>query len=140
VNRYAKARDAAEPAIVDALEAVGATVERLNSDARRGVPDLLVGYKGETLLMEVKNPEATRSRRRSNGDVRTGKAGPTELSEGQERWHRTWRGGRPAVVRTPAEALAALNGAPVNWIDAHEQAEDERVARLRSPKNEDAPA
>ncbi len=49
-NRYDAKRDANEPEIVTALEHIGATVKRHNEF------DLLVGYKGRTFLMEVKNP------------------------------------------------------------------------------------
>jgi hypothetical protein len=48
--RYASRRDANEAAIISALEAAGAYVWVI------GLPvDLLVGYKGHTFLVEVKN-------------------------------------------------------------------------------------
>jgi hypothetical protein len=47
-------RDANEPAVVDALEAVGALVERLSG---AGVADLLVCYHYRLLLIEVKNKQ-----------------------------------------------------------------------------------
>jgi hypothetical protein len=48
--RYASRRDANEAAIITALEAAGAYVWVI------GLPvDLLVGYKGHTFLVEVKN-------------------------------------------------------------------------------------
>jgi len=47
---YAKKRDANELEIVRALEAIGATVHRLD------VFDLLVGYRGRSHLIEIKTP------------------------------------------------------------------------------------
>ena len=73
--------------IVAALRAVGASVECLHS-VGGGVPDLLVGSRGVTYLMEVKT--ATGS-----------------LTPDQERWHPAWRG-QVAVVRSVAEAYAVI--------------------------------
>lgn len=92
--RRAAKRDANESAIVAALEAVGATVTRINAG---GVPDLLVGHRGRTYLLEVKAPLGPR-----------GGIGDGHLTDEQEEWWETWRGGRPVIVRTPAEALAAI--------------------------------
>jgi hypothetical protein len=74
--------------IVDALRAAGCSVESL-ADVGRGVPDLLVGVRGETYLLEVKGPR--------------GFATPD-----QRAWWDRWRGRRPIIVRDPAEALAAV--------------------------------
>jgi len=43
--------------IVAALRQAGATVVSL-AEMKHGCPDLLVGYAGETVLMEVKMPKA----------------------------------------------------------------------------------
>jgi hypothetical protein len=108
-----KARDKAEPLIVQALQAIGASVQRLDADTRSGVPDLLVGFRGVNVLLEVKNPEERSSPYRvKSGEVRETTRSATTLKPEQERWHRAWRGLRPLVVRTPQEALAAV-GAPV---------------------------
>ncbi len=48
----ARKRDANEKAIVDALRAFGATIFRLSGE---GVPDLLVGYRGTWMPLEVKS-------------------------------------------------------------------------------------
>ena len=70
--KYAKKRDGNEKAIVEALEALGATVTRLG-DA--GVPDLLVAYRGETLLIEVKDPaQAKKAYRAGAGGGQIGRA------------------------------------------------------------------
>jgi hypothetical protein len=124
---YPKARDKAEAPIVAALRAAGASVELLDSDRKRGIPDLLVGFKGRTLLVEVKNPESTKSEKRNRNGV--GKALPTALSEAQERWHAGWRGRRPVVVRTPAEALAALAA-----VNAPTLTDVVRAATLAAPQ------
>lgn len=47
----AKRRDVAEAPIADALRAVGARVERVSG---RGLPDLLVGFRGRYYALEVK--------------------------------------------------------------------------------------
>jgi len=81
--------DANQREIVEAMRAVGATVEVL-SDVGRGVPDLMVGWRGRTLLMEVK-----RDRRAS-------------LTADQQTWWSKWRGSPPIRVETVDDALEAL--------------------------------
>ena len=83
----ANQRDANEQEIVDALRAAGATVVRLEP-SEPGLPDLLIGFQEETFLQEVKNPRAK-----------------NQLSYGQIRFHRLWRGRPIVVVHTPLEAL-----------------------------------
>jgi hypothetical protein len=99
LNRRAAQRDKNEPEIVAALRAAGATVLHLSI---RDVPDLLVGYLGNNFLLEVKQEG------RRGASI---KAIHAELSEDQAKWHEAWRGRTPVVVRTIAEALAAI-GAP----------------------------
>ncbi len=100
--RYAKARDANEGAIVDALRAVGASVTRL-SDA--GVTDLLVGFRRETYLLEVKLPLGPRG---GMTESRGHEGGRGDLTKAQVEWWSTWRGRAPAIVRDAAEALRAI--------------------------------
>ena len=78
-------RDANESDIIDALRSIGATVQPISET---NVPDLLVGFRGVNLLMEVKIPKG-------------------KLSTGQKSWHDTWEGQR-AVVRSVDEALSVL--------------------------------
>ncbi len=92
MRRAAKV-DRNHPAIVRALQSVGATVKSLAS-VGQGTPDLLVGYRRETFLLEVKDGEAVISRQR--------------LTEDQEEWHRVWRGLPVAIVRDVNEALLAI--------------------------------
>ena len=80
-------RDANEKAIVDALRDVGATVERLSG---KGVPDLLVGFRGRTVLLEVKRQKRGR------------------LTRDQRDWCWKWNGEAPVVVRNENEALAEV--------------------------------
>jgi Holliday junction resolvase len=85
--------DANQEQVVDALRAVGATVQTL-ATVGKGVPDLLVGYQGKTLLLEVKDGRKPPSARK--------------LSEDQLKWHGAWRGGPLAVVDGPDAALRML--------------------------------
>lgn len=105
--RYAAHRDKAEPAIIRALEAVGATVEQLD---KRDVPDLLVGYRGQTFILEVKSPEEVRVCKdvRKDGTLQLRREAAGELTDGQAKWMARWRGKKPVVVRTPEEALRAI--------------------------------
>ena len=79
--------------VVTALRAAGATVQSL-AGVGKGVPDLLVGYKGQTMLMEVKDGFKAPSARL--------------LTEDQIRWHGIWKGGSLAVVDSPDAALRMI--------------------------------
>jgi Holliday junction resolvase len=85
--------DANHEQVVSALRAAGASVQSL-AGVGKGVPDLLVGFQGKTLLMEVKDGKKTASERR--------------LTEDQVRWHGAWRGGPLAVVNGVDAALRML--------------------------------
>ena len=85
--------DANHEQVVSALRAAGASVQSL-AGVGKGVPDLLVGFQGKTLLMEVKDGRKTPSERR--------------LSEDQVRWHGAWRGGPLAIVDGVDAALRML--------------------------------
>lgn len=102
----AKRRDTNEPEIVEALEGAGATVTRLDGD---GVPDLLVGFRGRSFLIEVKLPLGPRggksARRESEG-------GRGDLTKAQVTWWDAWTGEPAVVVRSPAEALAVIGASP----------------------------
>lgn len=82
--RRAAKRDSAEPGIVEALVGVGCTVVKLNDP---DVADLLVYYRDTLHLLEVKT-------------------GNAQQSEGQKKFAETVP---VKVVRTPADALAAIN-------------------------------
>lgn len=85
--------DANHEAVVTVLRAAGASVQSL-AGVGKGVPDLLVGYKGQTLLMEIKDGFKAPSARLLNKD--------------QLRWHGSWKGGSLAVVDSPDAALRIL--------------------------------
>jgi hypothetical protein len=85
LKRYAVKRDQNEQQIIDALCGVGADVVPLSQE---GIGDLLVGWRGENYMLEVK----------------TDKGG---LTDAQKRFAATWRG-HYAVVRNVEEALAVL--------------------------------
>jgi hypothetical protein len=84
---YAKRVDANQVEIVQALRAVGASVQVLSA-VGCGCPDLLCGYKTENYLLEVKTEDG-------------------KLTEDQIKWKRNWRG-RVCVVRSTEEAFAAI--------------------------------
>ena len=85
--------DANQEQVVTVLRAAGATVQSL-AGVGKGVPDLLVGYQGQTLLMEVKDGNKSPSARL--------------LTEDQLRWHGSWKGGALAVVDSPDAALRMI--------------------------------
>jgi hypothetical protein len=92
MRRAAKV-DANQEQVVEALRAAGASVQTLAA-VGKGVPDLLVGFQGKTLLLEVKDGRKPPSERR--------------LTEDQLKWHGAWRGGPLAVVDGPDAALRML--------------------------------
>ncbi len=83
--RHAKKRDLNEPEIVKALRAIGCTV--LLADH----PDLIVGYRGRTFLLEVKNPH-----------------GASRLTDSQKALRRNWNGGPLAFVYSVDEAVEVV--------------------------------
>ena len=77
-------RDKNEPAIIQALVAVGATVQQAD------FCDLVVGFRGQNYLIEVKNPE-----------------GKNKIEESQAKLLETWRG-QYEIVKTADEALRVI--------------------------------
>jgi len=90
--RYAARVDANQTQIVSALRAAGATVQSLSA-VGQGCPDLLVGYQGTNILMELKD----------------GKKPPSErkLTSDQIVWHSEWKG-VVFLVTSVDEALQLL--------------------------------
>tara|TARA_Y100000310_G_scaffold244388_1_gene249135 strand:+ start:246 stop:566 length:321 start_codon:yes stop_codon:yes gene_type:complete len=88
--------DSNHSAIVAQLRAVGATVVSLAA-VGGACPDLLVGFRARTYLLEVKPPLGPRGGRSSS-----------KRSEGQRRFALAWRGGPVVTVRSPVEALDAI--------------------------------
>ena len=86
-NRLRAKRDKNERDIIRALEQLGCSVQALNCTAP-DIPDLLVGFRGVNILLEVKE--------------RKGK-----LSEGQAHFMETWQG-QCVMARTPEEAVRTV--------------------------------
>jgi Holliday junction resolvase len=80
-----KRRDATHKPIVKALRKVGASVVIL-ADVGGDCPDILVGYGGKTLLMELKPPGG-------------------KVTEGQLDFQAKWRGGPVRVIESIEAAL-----------------------------------
>lgn len=96
--RRAARRDAAERDIITALEKAGATVHQLSG---KDIPDLLVGARGHTYLLEVKSRIVAEDKGRKPR-VREG-----EASDGQKKLHESWKGGTISVIHDPGQALHA---------------------------------
>lgn len=88
--RRAPKTDANHDDIRSGLRRAGASVQDLIL-VGDGCPDILVGYYGHNILMEIKDPGQPRSKRK--------------LTPDQEKWHGRWRGQR-AVVHSLEEAFA----------------------------------
>jgi hypothetical protein len=73
--------------IVNALRTAGASVQSL-APIGKGCPDILVAFRGDMFLMEVKQ----------------GNGKPNEL---QQEWHAAWKAS-VHVVYSPEEALRAI--------------------------------
>lgn len=90
--RRAARVDANQREIVEALRRVGATVQPLHTIGS-GCPDILVGYRGTNILLELKDGDKPLSRRRLTAD--------------EERWHAEWRG-QVATADSVDEALQQI--------------------------------
>ena len=89
--RLAARRDANEDQVVSALQACGAYVKKVNDG---GTFDLLVWYRGHTLLLEVKD----------------GRKPPSAqaLTSAEEKFHQEWPGDNLHIVNSVESALAVL--------------------------------
>ena len=90
--RRAARVDDNQPAVVKKLREAGATVQPLHA-VGDGCPDLLVGYRGENILLEVKDGSKPPSKRK--------------LTDDQIEWHGSWSG-RVYVVNSPDDALECI--------------------------------
>lgn len=81
--------DANHKSIVDALRAIGATVQDLSA-VGKGCPDILVGFRGRNMLLEIKDGTKPPSAR--------------YLTEDQVAWHAHWRG-HVRIANSVAEAM-----------------------------------
>jgi hypothetical protein len=78
--------------IVRALRAEGAYVRVISQGD--GLPDLLVGFRGQTLLLEVKDGNKTPSQQK--------------LTDAEQKFFAEWTGGQLHIVRSVEQALAVL--------------------------------
>ena len=90
--RYANRIDANQGRIVEALRGAGAFVRIVTQGD--GIPDLLVGYKGYTILMEVKDGDKVPSARK--------------LTDAEQKFFNEWTGGMLVIVNSAQEALEIL--------------------------------
>lgn len=92
MRRAAKV-DANSDQIVSALRAMGATVRIVTQG--NGLPDLLVGYRGVTMLLEVKDGRKPPSARK--------------LTPAEQKFFQEWKGGILAIVESVDDAIDILN-------------------------------
>jgi hypothetical protein len=92
MSKYARRIDENQNEIVKALRDCGAYVRIISQGD--GIPDLLVGYMGYTILMEVKDGNKAPSKRK--------------LTEAEENFFLDWRGGMLVIVNDVEEALDIL--------------------------------
>lgn len=78
--------------IVAALRGIGATVQPLHA-VGQGCPDLLAGYQGRNVLIEVKDGSKSPSKRK--------------LTPDQTEWHAGWKG-QACVVESVDDALRVI--------------------------------
>ena len=90
--RRAMRVDANQEQIVSALRARGAGVRVISQGD--GIPDLLVGYRGFTILMEVKDGQKVPSARK--------------LTPAEQKFFDDWQGGMLVIVNSVEEALETL--------------------------------
>lgn len=93
IMKYGTKKDANHHEVVDALKKAGAYVIDM-SHVGCGFPDLIVGFQGKTMLMEIKNLKTA-----------YGKKG---LNKNQLKWREQWTGGTYCVVSCPETAIAML--------------------------------
>jgi hypothetical protein len=87
--------------IVKGLRAIGATV-RSTAAIGQGFPDLAVGYRGSTWLLEIKDGNKSPSRR--------------TLTHDEQNFHSTWRGAAAVVtcLEDALQTIGATNGRKTN--------------------------
>lgn len=89
--RRAARRDENERKVIDALRACGAYVKQINDE---GAFDLLVSYRGFTLLLEVKDGSKSPSAR--------------ALTPAEQKFHDEWPGDNLYIVTSEHDALDIL--------------------------------
>ena len=80
------------------FRSLGCTVQCLHA-VGMGCPDLLIGYKGINLLVEIKNGSLRPSARK--------------LTPPQQNWHSNWSG-QVCTVKDGIEAVILIEGIDIN--------------------------
>jgi len=93
MGRRAAKVDANQPEIVAALRRLGASVAHTHA-VGQGFPDLVAGYAGRTVLIEVKDGSKPPSARK--------------LTPDEAEFHDAWRGAPVVVVETVDHAVALI--------------------------------
>lgn len=88
----AKRVDRNQAEIVEALRGIGASVQVLHV-VGHGCPDLVVGWKNQNYLLEVKDWQQPPAKRRLTTDERE--------------WHASWRG-QACIVESIEDAFVAI--------------------------------
>lgn len=83
-----KKADSNQAQIVKELRRLGMEVEHLHT-VGKGCPDILVGYKGKNVLLEIKRDDKAK------------------LNPDQVLWHRSWKG-QVAVVTNVIDAIKVV--------------------------------
>ena len=94
MTRRAARVDDNQREVVRALRDAGCTIQYLHH-VGGGCPDILVGFREENFLLEIKDGSKPPSQRK--------------LTPSQEDWHRDWKG-QKAVVCSEEEALDYVYG------------------------------
>lgn len=89
--RRAARRDANERRVIDALRTCGAYVKQINDE---GLADLLIFYRGHTLIFEVKDGDKPPSAR--------------ALTPAEQKFHDEWPGTNLYIVTSEHDALDIL--------------------------------
>jgi hypothetical protein len=92
VRRVCKV-DRNQPEIVEALRRYGATV--LITSQLKNCFDILVGFNGHNIIMEIKDGDLPPSKKR--------------LTEGEEKFCDEWKGGKYNIVESIDEAINIIN-------------------------------
>jgi hypothetical protein len=87
-----KKADRNQPEIVKALRGIGATIQHLHT-VGQGCPDIAVGFRGVTYLIEIKDGEQPPSKRK--------------LTPDEQKWHEAWRG-HVGIAETVDDALRLI--------------------------------
>lgn len=90
--RRASRVDVTQPEILKALRDIGASVQPLHT-VGSGCPDLLIGWRGLNILLELKDGSLPPSARQLNAD--------------QKKWHGSWAG-QVCMAGSIEEAVSAI--------------------------------